>query len=183
MDFMQKRTVVLVDSNDHQLGLEDIFDAHRNPGKLHRAVSVILFNSEGDMLLQQRSQKKLLWPEFWSNTVCTHPFEGESYEDCGARRLAEEMGVNLQSGRLRAVYRFEYQADYNHEWSEHELDTVMVGNFDGEVEPNSDEVMAYRWIGMDELNSEIDTSPEIFTPWFKLIIDSREFRKGFDMTK
>lgn len=181
---MDKRNVVLVNNQDKKLGLMDIFEAHRNPGKLHRAISVILINSQDEILLQQRGQKKILWPGFWSNTVCTHPYENESYEACGVRRLDQELGIKLASGVLGIAYRFQYQADYSQEWSEHELDTVMVGRFDGIFKPNPEEVESCRWIGWDDLRSEMNSKPERFTPWFKLILDKIDNFSGlFDMVK
>lgn len=173
---MHKRNVVLVDINDRELGVLDIFEAHKNPGKLHRAISVVLFNSQGKLLLQQRSKKKLLWPEHWSNTVCTHPFENETYEACAVRRLDDELGIRVANGLLRIAYRFEYQADYSTEWSEHELDTVLVGKYEGEIKPNPDEVMDYRWISIDDLEKEMGSDPDKFTPWFKMIINDRKLQ-------
>ena len=167
-----KRNVVLVDSDDNQQGLIDIYQAHANPGVLHRAISVVLVNSNKQILLQKRSEHKPLWPLFWSNTVCTHPFEGEDYLTCAVRRLQEEMGITLDKQELRILYRFEYQADYNEELSEHELDTVLVGRFGGEVKPAILEVAGYQWLEAKELVSQ---NIGELTPWFKLILEDTRF--------
>jgi isopentenyl-diphosphate delta-isomerase len=44
-----------------------------NKGMLHRAFSVFLFNSKGELLLQQRASEKITFPDYWTNTCCSHP--------------------------------------------------------------------------------------------------------------
>lgn len=171
------RNVVLVDENDNKLGLEDIWVAHKNPGKLHRAISVVLWRKNEDkleFLLQQRSEKKPLWPLFWSNTVCTHPLDGEGYIDCGIRRLREEMGIEYLGNNLKIVDRLQYQADYNNQLSENELDTIIFGEFVGEVKLNPDEAAESRWTYIDEIRKDIKANPSIYTPWFKILVSKRE---------
>jgi len=170
-----ERQVVLVDVQDNDLGTMEIYQAHSNPGVLHRAISVLLFNTKGELLLQKRSELKPLWPLFWSNTVCTHPLEKESYLDCAVRRLDEEMGIAIQKSALEVVYKFEYQADYNNELSEHELDTVIVGKYVGKIEPDEKEVSDYKWVSLDWIKADIKKAPKNYTPWFKLILKDQKF--------
>jgi isopentenyl-diphosphate delta-isomerase len=181
-----KRQVVLVDEQDRNLGLMEIVEAHKGTGRLHRAISVLISNSKGELLLQKRSGKKLLWPGFWTNTVCTHPLPNEEYLTCAERRLGEEMGINFRTqesasntsgagvrsqDELKIVHRFRYQAQYDNNYSEHELDTVIVGKYDGEVRVNPEEASDFRWISREDLKKEMDKE-NYFTPWFRLIMAS-----------
>jgi len=168
------RNVVLVDEQDKELGTAEIFAAHANPGKLHRAISVLLWRKQGDkreVLIQQRSEKKPLWPKYWANTVCTHPFPGEKMLDCAYRRLKEEMGIEMNSG-LREVFEFNYRADFDERYSECEHDHVVVGEWDGRVVLNPEEVRDYRWVGIEQLKRELSEQGDKFAPWIKLIINA-----------
>lgn len=170
------RDVVLVNDRDDKVGTVDIWNAHRDMGKQHRAISVLLLRKNGkdvEALLQKRSSKKPLWPLYWSNTCCTHPFDGEGYLECAVRRLREEMGIIVNESEIRELYRFQYQARYNEELAENELDTVITGWFRGGVEPNPDEAADYKWVELEELRRNLEMSPAEFTPWFKKIIEDR----------
>lgn len=171
---VEQRQVVIVDDNDNRLGLMEILRAHKGDGVMHRAISVLLYDGKGRVLLQKRSKFKPLWPLVWANTVCTHPLDGEGYVDCAARRLKEEMGISLENSArdLRIVYRMRYQAVFNQELSEFELDSVIIGQYQGEVEPDPKEVADYKWIGWEELKRDIEENPEQYTPWFKIICES-----------
>lgn len=172
-----KREVVLVNTNDKPLGLLDIWEAHKTPGVLHRAISVVLFNDQGEMLLQQRSQHKPLWPMFWSNTFCTHPYDGENYIECAVRRGKEELGLKLNAKTLKPLYRFKYQAMYSPELSEHELDTVVIGKYNGEVQVIPEEVSEIKWVSIDWLKDDVIRNPNKYTPWFKLILKDSRFSR------
>lgn len=170
------KTVVLVDEKDKRFGVEEIFSAHKNPGKLHRAVSVVLWrdrNGKKEVLLQKRSEIKPLWPGYWANTCCTHPEDDESYLDCSVRRLKEEMGIRIVKSQLRELYRYKYQADYNSELSEHELDTVVVGNWDGEYEINRDEVAVANWVKWEWLIKDVEKNMHLYTPWVRMIVTDK----------
>lgn len=171
------RQVVLADENNQRLGLMEILEAHRGTGVMHRAISVILHNGEGKVLLQRRSREKLLWPLYWSNTICTHPKDKEEVRKCAVRRLEEELGVVVESSKLREVYRFCYQARYSNEWSENEIDTVIVGKYKGEVDPDPSEVAEYKWMDWDELKEDVYRDPDRYTPWFKLILENKKVEK------
>jgi len=160
--------VVLVDKNDRVLGLHDKLRCHSGKGMLHRAFSVFVFNSRGELLLQQRSKRKLLWPLYWSNTCCSHPQAGESYERAGQRRLQTEMGFTCP---LKKVGIFQYKAEYKDRGSENELCAVLVGKHDGEVSLNSEEVAIYKWRDFQELKEDIEENPDNYTPWLKLEIE------------
>jgi isopentenyl-diphosphate delta-isomerase len=168
MDSNDTQKVILVDENDREIGLEDKLKAHQNGAKLHRAISIFVFNSKGETMLQQRAMTKYHSKGLWSNTCCSHPYPGESIEAAAHRRLQEEMGFDCP---MHEVFAFTYKADVGNGLTEHEYDHVLFGSYDGEPKPNSEEAMGYRWVSLDELSNEIRENPTMFTPWLRLIID------------
>lgn len=157
--------LIIVDAQDRILGHGTKAELHQGAGTLHRAFSIFLFNDAGHVLLQKRSADKPLWPEFWSNTCCSHPRRGESYGIATSRRLKEELGVEAP---LRFTHRFRYQAQFSAEGAEHELCSVYVGRIDGDPVPNPQEVSEWQWVSPSALDEWLDTNPENLTPWFKL---------------
>lgn len=160
--------VVLVDEQDRELGTAEKLQAHSNGGKLHRAVSVLIFNGRGETLLQRRAQNKYHSGGLWSNTCCTHPAPGETAEAAARRRLREEMGFETP---LREVFEFTYRADVGNGLTEWEYDHVFVGIYDGRVEPDPSEVSEYRWVGLEELRQDMRRSPEKYTKWFLILME------------
>lgn len=165
--------VVLVDEHDNVLSYKEKFETHHRPVPLHRAISVIIYDPSGTkMLLQQRNADKPTWPLFWSNACCTHPFKDESYLDCASRRLKEEMGFVVP---LIEKLRFIYEADYDKVWGEHEYDVVFEGKYGGEIKSDPNEVADWKWIETKELFQNIKLNPEIYTPWFKIILQKLHY--------
>ncbi len=162
------REVVLVDENDRELGVAEIYEAHRNPAKLHRAISILLFNSRGEMLITKRAPEKFTWPGYWTNSVCANVFPGESYNDCADRRLKEELGI---STGLIEKFSFIYSAVYDEQYGENEIDHVFTGIYDGKFKPDPKELSDHKWVGIEELRADMAKHPEIYTPWFKIIIN------------
>jgi isopentenyl-diphosphate delta-isomerase len=158
-------SLILVDSADRVLGHESKADVHRGSGKLHRAFSIFLFDGPERVLLHQRSRNKPLWPGYWTNSCCSHPRRGESYEQATTRRLREELGVEA---RLSRLYRFEYFAPFSDHGAEHELCTVYAGtvDHDNQVEPNSQEILDWDWFNCHEVDTFTARQPDRFTPWF-----------------
>lgn len=156
--------VVLVDENDRDLGHMEKIAAHRE-GMLHRAFSVFIFNSRGELLLQQRAQGKYHSAGLWSNTCCGHPRPGEATQQAAERRLKEEMGTTVQ---LHPALRFVYRADLDSGLVEHELDHVLVGRCDDDPDPDASEAMDWRWVGRSDLEKEVRAHPALFTAWFHL---------------
>ena len=156
-------TLILVDEHDNELGYESKQKAHDGKGLLHRAFSILIFNSKGEMLLQQRSSQKRLWNGYWANACCSHPRKGEQMEDAIHRRLQEELGFDTQ---LKYLYKFTYQARSGG-GSEHELCSVFIGRHDGEIRPDPAEVSAIKWMPLHELSRDVAQHPESYTPWFK----------------
>lgn len=163
--------LILVDSTDREIGTMSKSACHEGDGTLHRAFSVFLFNADGDVLMQKRSELKPLWPGFWSNSCCSHPRHGETMAEAVDRRVSEELGVRAD---LSFLYKFEYQARYEDVGSENELCHVYLGRHDGPFAPNRSEVDDLRFFSQAELASAIETGSEPLTPWF--LMEWREIK-------
>jgi isopentenyl-diphosphate Delta-isomerase len=157
--------LILVDESDRELGFMSKSDCHAGQGTLHRAFSIFVFNGDNELLLQRRSPEKLLWPNYWSNTCCSHPRRGEAMEQAVHRRLAQELGFQCP---LEFLYKFKYQAQYGSVGAEREYCWVYYGRYDGPVDANVTEIADWRFIAVDELEAELARAPETFTPWFKM---------------
>ncbi|AQY23023.1 isopentenyl-diphosphate Delta-isomerase [Riemerella anatipestifer] len=158
--------VVLVNPKDEVLGVMEKLQAHRG-GFLHRAFSVFLFNTKGEMLLQRRAGVKYHSPRLWTNAVCSHPRLGESYKAGAQRRLIEELGIDAD---ISEKFSFIYKAEVGDNLWEHELDYVFTGIYEGDFNLNPEEVSEVRYISMEALDKELETNPEQFTEWFKIIL-------------
>lgn len=159
--------VVLVNEADQQIGLMEKLEAHQK-GLLHRAFSVFLFNKKGEMLLQKRANTKYHSPNLWTNAVCSHPRNGESYKNGALRRLNEELGISTE---IEEKFHFIYKADVGQNLWEYELDYVFVGIYDGIFNLNPNEVSETRYISLVDLQKEILSNPDNFTEWFKIILN------------
>lgn len=157
--------VVLVDEQDQQLGLMPKMEAHEK-AVLHRAFSVFVFNDKGELMLQQRAEEKYHSPLLWTNTCCSHQRDGETSLEAGKRRLQEEMGFVCD---LKEIFWFIYKAPFDNGLTEHELDHVMVGRYNGEPNVNKDEVESFKWMNLKAVKEDIAESPELYTAWFKII--------------
>jgi isopentenyl-diphosphate delta-isomerase len=154
--------VVLVDAENRPTGTAGKLAAHRD-GALHRAFSVIIWNGNGEVLLQKRAAEKYHSGGLWTNACCGHPRPGEAVEAAAVRRLGEEMGFSCP---LEEFGTITYRAELDQGLVEHEFVHVFRGTFDGVMAPNPDEVCDVRWITPDELLAAFDETPEIFTAWF-----------------
>ena len=161
----ESEELILVDENDVELGSLSKARCHDDDGVLHRAFSLFIFNLDGDLLLQKRSETKRLWPLVWSNSCCSHPRKGESMDVAIGRRLEEELGLSTM---MEFVYKFSYQARYSELGSENELCSVFLGRCDQEVRINQSEIAECRFINPKELVEEISVSDDRFTPWFRM---------------
>jgi len=154
-----------VDADDRETGFLSKAECHDGQGRLHRAFSLFLFDGDGKLLLQQRAGSKRLWPGFWSNTCCSHPRRGETLEFATRRRLYDELNIDAP---VEFVYKFRYRAEFGGAGSENELCHVYIGQVPGPVKPNDHEIAAVRFVSAAELNVELDSNPERFTPWFRM---------------
>ncbi len=160
--------VVLVDENDKELGFEEKIAAHQNGGKLHRAFSVFVFNSRGELLLQKRAEGKYHSALLWANTCCSHPRPGESLKEAVHRRLKEEMGFDCD---LKKKFSFIYKVNFENGISENEFDHVFFGRFDEEPNPDPKEVSEWKWVAPEKLKEDIKKNPEKYSYWLKTSLD------------
>ena len=163
--------VVLVDEKDTQIGIMEKMAAHIVP-RLHRAFSIFIFNSKGELLLQQRAFSKYHSPGLWTNTCCSHPRDGESLEKATARRLMEEMGLSCD---MHEVFTFIYKAPVGLGLIEHEFDHVWFGQSDDTPAINTEEVASYKYMSLDNIAEDMKQHPESYTEWFKISFE--EVRK------
>lgn len=159
--------VILVNENDEQIGLMPKLEAHQK-AVLHRAFSVFILNKKSELLLQQRAAHKYHSPLLWTNTCCSHQRDGESNLEAGGRRLSEEMGFNCE---LKEVFSFIYKAPFDNGLTEHELDHVMIGEYEKNPLLNKEEVNDYKWMALEDVKKDMKIQPEIYTEWFKIIFE------------
>jgi len=157
--------IVLVDEHDREIGTGIKAEVHRT-GELHRAFSVFLYNEE-KLLIQQRADHKYHSPGLWANTCCSHPAPGETTEAAVRRRLMEEAGIECEA---EEIFSFVYKHQFAEDLYEHEFDHVFLGRYDGDYEINPDEVKAFRWVALDELEKETAEHPERFACWFLIAV-------------
>jgi isopentenyl-diphosphate delta-isomerase len=159
--------VILVDEQDNVVGAMDKLEAHRQ-GILHRAFSIVIFNSKGELLLQKRSMKKYHSGGLWTNSCCSHPKPDELISHAASSRLNYEMGIDLHPD---FAYKFLYKSQLDNNFIEHELDHVFTGVFDGTPVINSEEVEDWKFVNIDDLQADILQNPDNYTVWFRLIMD------------
>lgn len=159
--------VILVDTEDKEIGSMDKMEAHQK-GKLHRAFSIFIFNSRGELLLQRRAIEKYHSGGKWTNTCCSHPRAGEETADAAERRLTEEMGMIAD---LQYVFSFLYKAELGNGLTEHEYDHVFFGQSDQVPDPDPAEVTDFRYIHPLALQQELAAHPDQYTEWLKICYD------------
>jgi isopentenyl-diphosphate Delta-isomerase len=158
--------LILVDEADRRVGFLGKAACHEGRGILHRAFSLLIFNEDGDLLIQQRAPSKRLWPLYWSNSCCSHPRGLETLEIATKRRLQEELGIRCP---LQYLFKFQYQAQFDATGAENELCSVFIGCTAQTPTINSDEINDWRWASPQALHQELATQGgRMFTPWFVL---------------
>jgi isopentenyl-diphosphate delta-isomerase len=174
---MKEEQVILVDINDNQIGLMPKMEAHEK-AVLHRAFSVFIFNSDNELMLQQRALHKYHSPGLWTNTCCSHQRDGESNLQAGKRRLQEEMGFVTD---LKETTSFIYKAPFDNGLTEHELDHIMLGYYNEKPIINKEEVEDWKWMPLEDVKVDISNKPELYTEWFKIIFE--KFYQYINITK
>ena len=162
--------VILVNHQDDPIGIMDKLEAHQK-GLLHRAFSIFIFNTKGEMLLQQRAFDKYHSGGLWTNACCSHPLPGEDTEAAAQRRLMEEMGFTAS---LQPAFSFIYKTNFHNGLTEHEVDHVFTGSHDGTILPNPLEVNSYAFQSMEAIRLSIETAPHLYTSWFKIAFPKLE---------
>ncbi|XP_054726761.1 isopentenyl-diphosphate Delta-isomerase 1 [Anastrepha obliqua] len=183
-----KENCILVDKDDNAIGASSKADCHRvnretGEVKLHRAFSVFLFNSKGEMLVQRRSVHKITFPDTYTNACCSHPLydielEREEPNAIGVRRAAQrrlnyELGIptaQIQPENFHFLTRIHYQNTGDGEWGEHEVDYILFLQKDVDLHPNENEVSEVRFIKRNEIDTAVNKFEAPLTPWFRLIL-------------
>lgn len=160
--------LILVDKNDLAIGTMGKLEAHQK-GLLHRAFSVFLFNTEGEMLLQQRAWNKYHCAGLWSNACCSHQLPAEDTLTAANRRLMQELCI--KDVKLQEIFSFTYTAEFENGLIEHEFDHILIGLYDSIPDFNNEEVAEMSFVSLSQLEESIRANPKKFTPWFKLIYE------------
>jgi len=155
--------VVLVDDDDRIIGTAPKLDAHQ-AGALHRAFSIMVWDSAKRLLLQKRQAGKYHSGGLWTNACCGHPRPGEDVADAARRRLDEEMGFSCP---LTNIGTIRYRAALDHGLTEHEIVHVFRGLYDGTVAPNPAEADGYQWARVEDVEADVAAMPRRFSVWFR----------------
>lgn len=159
--------IILVDLNDKEIGYKEKMETHRLPA-LHRAFSVFLYkvtDEELYLLLQKRAEGKYHSGGLWTNTCCSHPARGEILEEAVPRRMQEELGMTCD---VQEIFSFTYFHRFSSECAEYEFDHVFIGEWDGKVFPDPEEISEVAWIKWKELQKQMMERPDDFSPWFMI---------------
>lgn len=166
--------VILVNKNDMPLGTMEKMEAHEK-GVLHRAFSVFVFNTQGQLMLQQRALEKYHSPGLWTNTVCSHPRVGEEVLDAAHRRIQEEMGFDCE---MKPLFSFVYKSDVGQGLREHEFDHVLIGVTNQQPDINPDEVADWKYVDFDFVLKDMVENPATYTVWFKIAMAEMRKRRN-----
>ena len=181
---LMAEAVIQVNERDEVLGPLSKLEAHRGPGAFHRAFSLLLFNSKGEMLLQRRSMDKVTFPGVWANACCSHPLHAEAELDeenamgvkrAAVRKLEQELGISpsqVSEDDMTFMTKMRYASRMNAEWIEREIDHILVMTADVELNPNPNEVAEVMWVDHEALEAMLieEREPEnAVAPWFRSI--------------
>ena len=182
---MMTEKCILVDERDTVLGSDSKKNCHSMNGKLHRAFSVLLFNSRGEFLLQKRAGSKITFPSYWANACCSHPLYlddevngGIGVKNAAIRKMEQELGVQngvLSPNDFELMTRMHYEARFNEKWIEREMDYLLILKKDLELNPNPNEIEEVRFFDIEGLDNFIKNAKKNgnkIGPWFKLINDN-----------
>lgn len=167
-----EQELILVNEKDEMTGTAGKMEVHQK-GLLHRAFSIFVFNSKGKMLLQQRATNKYHSGGLWTNACCSHPLPGEEIGDAANRRLKEEMGFEIP---ITKSFDFVYKASFANGLIEYEFDHVFVGEYDGPVPFNKEEVMDICYMSLEAIRDSLTDHPQNYTAWFHLAFPEIEQR-------
>lgn len=168
---MNEDLINLVDESGTRIGTVEKFEAHKT-GVLHEAFSIFVFNKNKELLLQSRNLLKYHSGGLWSNTCCSHARVGEELEIATHRRLQEEMGIDCD---LKKLFTFTYKVPLENGLIEHEFDHVFIGYFDDMPNINPEEASEFKWIDLETLKNDVETNPDLYTAWLKIIINNPDF--------
>lgn len=163
---MNREEVILVDIDDTPTGVADKMSAHLE-GKLHRAFSIFIFNTEGKMLLQRRALSKYHSGGLWTNACCSHPLPEETTLAAATRRLKEELGFTTS---IEKIFDFVYKAEFENGLTEYEFDHVFAGEYNGGINFNKEEIMELSFESISSIKESMLQAPEQYTIWFHMAL-------------
>lgn len=181
---LMAEAVIAVTEDDTVIGPMSKLEAHQGAGHYHRAFSVLLFNTKGEMLLQQRSSDKVTFPNVWANACCSHPLHSPEelelenamgVKRAAVRKLEQELGIDpaqVSTDDMVYMTKMRYSARMNQEWIERELDHIIVMCADVEINPNPNEVANTLWVDHDKMEAmllEERAADQAIAPWFRCI--------------
>ena len=181
---MMEELVLCLDTDDNVIESSSKLTTHYGEGSLHRAFSVLIFDSEGNLLVQQRSSDKITFPAVWANSCCSHPLDivgenGDPIEgviEAARRKLDQELGIEREvtnNWEFNHIGRFEYKSRWDAEWIEHEIDHVLIVQADCEVNFNRNEIQAVDWLSKESLTQMMERKgrwkSQLIAPWFEAI--------------
>lgn len=181
---MMKEMCMAVDENDRVIDSVSKIDCHRGKGIRHRAFSVLIFDSEDRLLMQQRSSEKITFPGIWANSCCSHPLDienenGDPVEGvihASKRKMLQELGIPLEvssNWEFNHIGRFEYSCRWDDDWIEHEIDHVLIVRASPNLSINRNEIKDTKWLNHREiiemLEGENEWKDAIVAPWFRMI--------------
>ncbi len=181
---MMKEMCMAVDENDRVIDSVSKIDCHRGKGIRHRAFSVLIFDSEDRLLMQQRSSEKITFPGIWANSCCSHPLDienenGDPVEGvihASKRKMLQELGIPLEvssNWEFNHIGRFEYSCRWDDDWIEHEIDHVLIVRASPNLSINRNEIKDTKWLNHQEiiemLEGENEWKDTIVAPWFRMI--------------
>ncbi len=161
---MLRNDLVKVDIFDNEIGTIEKMDAHTQP-ILHRAFSVFLVNSKGEILIQRRALDKYHSAGLWANACCSHPRAGEDVLTSAKERMLDEIGASCD---VQELFSFVYNNKFSENLYEYELDHVLLGYYDGDITLNPEEACDYRWLTQQQLAKELLIEPKKFSSWFTI---------------
>ena len=139
-------------------------------GLWHRAANVLLFRSNGKLLLQKRAAEKDVCPGLWDLSTAEHLIPGESYLEAASRGLAEELGIRqiaLTPLGETVKVRLELPGVCDCEFQQ-----TFRGVSDAAVYPDPKEVAEVQTVTMAELHQQLELNPGRFTPWFRQLVQN-----------
>ncbi|MFP4557120.1 MAG: isopentenyl-diphosphate Delta-isomerase [Bacteroidales bacterium] len=158
--------IALVNKNDEVIGFDEKQHVHIK-GLLHRAFSIFVFNTMGDMLIHRRAYEKYHSPGLWTNACCSHLTKGLVMEEAIHVRLNDEMGFDT---KLSYIKKFHYNIEFDNGLTENEIDHIYIGTYNNNPKPNPEEVSDYAWVNPEMLKRDINENPENYTYWLKHIM-------------
>lgn len=133
----------IVDINDNVIGQATRKECNSDPELIHRAIFVLIFNDQNELLWQKRSHTKDVDPGKWVTSVSGHVNAGESYEESAVREVGEELGTDVSLAFLgKFLYRYRNESEYS---------AVFRASSNGPFRCNSDEISAIRFMTIEDI--------------------------------